>query len=208
MITNQDRSKWIGASDTAMVMGNWKTLSFEEWFFEKIELGRKDKFNSWAMQCGNILEHQIIDCIDAFEEKRTKKGKHPYYIRKWRLRVNYDGLRRDEVIEVKTTSKEWKTVPKAYWQQCQVLMFVKKKKKARIIQYMMTEDDYANPYFADVRTDKIREHLIEFDKKWIKNCYLPRLKYLAYCIKKRIFPAEWEFRSFYENTYAVQQRNV
>lgn len=204
MITNQDRSKWIGASDTAMVMGNWKTRSFEEWFFEKLDFGRLDKrYNSWAMQCGNILEHQIIKAIELFEEKRIKIGRRPYYNVRLRLRCNYDGLRRREVVEIKTTNKEWKSIPKAYWQQVQVLMYKKGKKLAKIYAYRMTEDDYANPYFAEIDISRIKTFTVEYDKEWIKTQYLPRLKYLARCLRKRIFPTEWEYRRFYENPSAV-----
>ena len=36
MIQSQDRSYYIGCSDTSMVVGNWKTKSFENWWLEKI----------------------------------------------------------------------------------------------------------------------------------------------------------------------------
>ena len=36
MIADHDRSGWIGGSDTAMVIGNWKTKTWEKWWMQKI----------------------------------------------------------------------------------------------------------------------------------------------------------------------------
>jgi hypothetical protein len=36
MIKNQDRSKWFGASDTSMIMGNWQTKTFNDWWMVKL----------------------------------------------------------------------------------------------------------------------------------------------------------------------------
>jgi len=36
LIQNQDRSGYVGASDTSMVVGNWGTKTFENWWLEKL----------------------------------------------------------------------------------------------------------------------------------------------------------------------------
>lgn len=60
MISNHDRSGWIGASDTAMVMGNWDTETFRRWWATKSEsvgivsrrlqcgLGQRMSIKSWT----------------------------------------------------------------------------------------------------------------------------------------------------------------
>ena len=117
MINNNDRSKWFGASDTAMIMGNWNTETFKDWWMVKLGIMVKD-VKTWAMDCGNLLEIPIIRLIEKEEGNKIKIGKHPYYNPFLRLRVNYDGLRKYEVVEIKTTSKGFKKIPKNYWQQC------------------------------------------------------------------------------------------
>ena len=62
MIKNNDRSKWIGASDTSMVMGNWETETFKNWWLVKLGI-HVNNYKSWAMDCGNIMEIPIIRFI-------------------------------------------------------------------------------------------------------------------------------------------------
>ena len=49
MIQSQDRSYYIGASDTSMVVGNWATKTFEKWWLEKLGLNKND-LKTEAMQ--------------------------------------------------------------------------------------------------------------------------------------------------------------
>ena len=126
MIRNQDRSGWFGASDTAMVMGNWTTQTFRSWWL--VKLGTiSEHFSTRAMEMGNLFEIPIIHAIEALEGRRIKLGKHPIYLPRYRIRANYDGLC-STLIEIKTTKKMFKKVPKAYWQQCQVLMFAARRR--------------------------------------------------------------------------------
>lgn len=66
MIKNKNRSGWFGASDTSMIVGNWETETFKNWWSIKLGL-TKNNINTWAMECGNLLEIPII--------KKLKNGK-------------------------------------------------------------------------------------------------------------------------------------
>lgn len=192
MITNQNRSFWIGASDTSMVMGNWSTESFKNWWLIKLGIDVK-RFKSWIMDCGNIIEIPIIRAIERLEAKKIKIGRFPYYNIFLRLRVNYDGFRKDEVIEIKTTGKAFKSIPKSYRQQCQVLMYRKRKKLCALYEYQMQDVDYLNPYFPDIDLSRLKRHEIEYDREFIENEYLPRLRYLASCLRLKKFPKVEEY---------------
>ena len=110
---------------------------------------------------------------------------------------NYDGIRKDEVVEIKTTEKLWKTVPKKYWQQCQVLMYRKRKKKTGLYAYQMESEDYASPYFPVIDGKRLKRYEISYDEEFIKNEYIPRLKYLASCLRQKKFPLEKEYEQIH-----------
>lgn len=179
MIHNQDRSGWIGASDTATVMGNWGTKSFAQWWRVKLGISR-DHFTTAAMQAGTYYEHRILRHIGVDRMDRQIR------IRRLRLRVNLDGETRDTIKEVKTYGGEKFKVSKAYWQQAQVEMYAAQK-RLDIVAYHLTEEDYRN-YFNPIDPDRISVHPVEYDPAWIQEEYLPRLRYLARCLKKGGWP--------------------
>ena len=192
MIKNKNRNGWFGASDTAMIVGNWETETFKNWWSVKLGL-TKNNINTWAMECGNLLEIPIIKKIEKIENRKIKLGKRPFYNFHLRLRVNYDGFTKNEVVEIKTTSKLWKAVPKNYWQQCQVLMYRKKKLTTLLYAYLMEESDYLNPYFPEIDSDRIHIFPVFYDREFIEQNYLPKLKYLAKCLKKKNYPTYNDF---------------
>lgn len=177
MIRNKDRSKWFGASDTSYIMGNWDSKSFAMWWFTKLGIKTNNFGNKYTM-AGNYFEGKILDAFGIKKRNRTIK------IRKLRLRVNLDGESKAIIHEVKTYKDEFNV--KKHWQQCQVEMFATKK-KLEIIAYKMNEDDYYN-YFNKIDKERIKVYPIQYDDKWIEKKYLPRLKYLCKCLKKRKFP--------------------
>lgn len=182
MISNADRSGWFGASDTAMIMGSWKTKTFTKWWAVKLGIMRND-FKNAAMLAGTHFEHRILDAIGV--EKRDRQLKK----RRLRLRVNLDGEDQNTVYEVKTHSGAWK-LPKNYWQQVQVQMWVTGKKGC-IIHYKMEPDDYMN-YFNPIDPERLGREDIEPDREWIEKEYLPRLRILAQALKKGERPVEPE----------------
>lgn len=135
------------------------------------------------------MEHRIIDKVAKLTGRRIRKGRYPAY-RRHRLRVNYDGLTRDAVIEIKTSRKGFERVPKGYWQQCQVLMYAKRRRRCELWLYMLTEEDYRAPYYATIDPDRLRCFVIEYDRDWAETEYLPRLRCMAQCLRKGVFPHE------------------
>lgn len=183
MIHNKDRSGWIGASDTAKVVGNWNTKTFELFWREKLGLYHST-YRTLAMDAGSAFEGKILDAIGVSKRDRQIR------IRNLRLRVNLDG--EDAIIhEIKTHKSPEFKVSKAYWQQAQVEMFAAKKPLV-IDAYRMEDEDYGN-WLRPIDPNRLSRHPIEYDEAWIESVYLPRLTYLAECLKRGVFP---ELRSF------------
>lgn len=185
MISSQDRSGWFGASDTAMIMGNWNTKSFQKWWMQK--LGVDDShFVSTAMNAGTYYEHAILDAVGA------PRKDHQILIPEFRLRVNLDGDGPARIWEVKTHKSENEYKPtKAHVQQVQVQMFAKKMvekelPKTEIVSYGLVEADYRN-FFNDIDTRRLRTHPVAYDDKFIA-AYLPKLMYLKQCLEKGVMP--------------------
>lgn len=187
MITEQDRSGWFGASDTAYIMGNWKTKTFRNWWLQKLGID-SSHYVSRAMNAGTYYEHAVLEHIGA--ERRD----HQIILPELRLRVNLDGDALGKIHEVKThkAENEFK-VSKAYWQQVQVQSFAKLTvekivPKAEIVSYALTEDDYRD-FFNPIDPNRIKRHPVAYDPGFIET-YLPRLKYLGSCLVEGVFPDE------------------
>jgi len=159
-------------------MGNWNTVSFARWWLTKLGVVHSN-YTSPAMRAGTAYEHPIL------AELGIRKTDRQIKMRKYRLRVNLDGEDNETVFEVKTHSKDFR-VTKAYWRQCQVEMFATGK-RCTVIAYRLTEDDYLN-FFNSIDKDRIQFFPVKYDAQWIENEYLPRLKYLCECLKKRRTP--------------------
>lgn len=181
MIQNYDRSKWIGASDTARVLGSWQTITFARWWAEKLGILR-NTFSSPAMRAGSAYEHRILNFLDIASRDRQIRR------RRLRLRVNLDGEDDVRIYEVKTYKGEQFRVSASYWQQCQVEMFAARK-ACSIVAYRMTEEEYQN-YFAPLDKARISFHPIAYDAAWIETEYLPKLRYLAHCLQQKNTPSE------------------
>lgn len=186
MIRDHDRSGWFGASDTATIMGSWDTETFRRWWAVKLGI-RQDHFANAAMQAGTTYEHKILDAANVKTRDRQIK------VRRLRLRVNYDGETRDMIHEVKTHSKPVFKVTKGYWMQCQVEMYAsgcgifRKRKACQIIAYRMTPAEYDN-FFLLIDMNRLSAHKVEYDSEWVELQYLPRLRYLAKCLKHGKWP--------------------
>ncbi len=185
MIQNQDRSYYIGCSDTNMVVGNWKTKTFEKWWLEKIGI-YKNTIKTEAMLAGTNYEHKILDSLGIENLEKDKQ----IIIEELRLRANLDGNTNICIYEVKThnINKEFK-VSKQYWRQAQAEMFAANIHKLQIVSYGLDEKDYKN-YFNTIDKERIKFTEIEYDKGFIVNEYIPKLKILAECLRKGKFPNE------------------
>ena len=182
MIESKDRSEYFGASDTDKIIGNYKTATFEKWWMQKIGINR-DHFDNKYTLAGTHYEHRILESLDIPMELDKQ-----IIIEDLRLRVNLDGNDTDTIYECKTYNLEKGfKMPKKYVQQVQVQMFASGLRKAKIIAYGLTEGDYDN-YFHPIDPGRRSEFIIEYDEKWINEVYLPKLKYLAECLKEGRFP--------------------
>lgn len=181
MIQSQDRSNYIGASDTSMVVGNWGTKTFEKWWLEKLGLN-KNNFSTEATKAGNNYEHKILEALDIKDLEMDKQ------IIIDRLRVNLDGNTNTCIYEVKThkAEKEFK-VSKQYWRQAQAEMYASNIHKLSIVAYGLKEKDYTN-YFNSIDKNRLEMIPVEYDEKFIKEEYIPKLEILTNCLKEGVFP--------------------
>lgn len=181
MIQSQDRSEYIGASDTSMVVGNWSTKTFEKWWLEKLDI-HKSNISNEAIKAGNNYEHKILDSLEIEGLEKDKQ------IIIDRLRANLDGNIDTCIYEVKThnAEKEFK-VSKQYWRQAQVEMYASGIHKLYIVAYGLIESDYNN-YFNEINKDRLQLIEVKYDESFINDVYLPKLQYLSECLKKGVFP--------------------
>ena len=183
MIADKDRSGYFGASDTDKIIGNWKTATFEKWWMQKIGINR-DHFDNKYTLAGTHYEHRILESLGIPMELDKQ-----FIIEDLCLRVNLDGNDSDTIYECKTYNLEKGfKMPKKYIQQVQVQMFASGLRKAKIVVYGLKEEDYDN-FFHDIDPHRRDEVLITYDERWIREVYLPKLTYLAECLKEGRFPA-------------------
>lgn len=183
MIASHDRSFYIGASDTDKVVGNWKTKTWEKWWLQKIGINQ-DHFDNRYTIAGTNWEHRILESLRIPDLELDRQ----FINDDLRLRVNLDGNTAQRIKECKTY--KWEKgfkVPKKYWEQVQVQMFGSGIHDADIVAYGLVEDDYDN-FFREIDPLRLKEHPIVYDPKWIETVYLPRLRVLADCLKKGVFP--------------------
>lgn len=192
MIQDHDRSGWFGASDVGSIMGSWKTKTFEKWWMQKLGVNR-DHFDNKFTLAGTHFEHKILESIGIVGLKLDEQVKLPALL----LRVNYDGLTEDTTWECKTfqINKGWK-MPKKYWQQVQVQIFAKGLKKGKIVAYGLEEADYDN-FLRPIDHRRIRIEDIPYDETWVRTKFLPRLRILADCLRKGVYPREEMLRGGY-----------
>lgn len=184
MIADHDRSYYIGASDTRFVVGKWESDTFAKWYGVKEGIYTQD-FTNEAMQAGTAYEHRILDSLDIPDMETDKQIIHG------RLRVNLDGNTQDTIYEVKTyllSDKEFKP-PKHYIQQVNVEMYAFNIRKAFIVAYGITEDEYKN-FYLDIDKDRIKKIPVSYDEKFITDVYYPRFEYLSMCLDEGKFPKE------------------
>lgn len=205
MISTFDRSWWLGASDTRYVMAeNQATKSWHKWW--AIKCGIKDSMfgGSIYTEMGNLFEHPILMTID--EKMNTDRQ---LKLRKFNLRVNYDGDIDGVIYEVKThrADKPFE-VSKAYYQQAQVEMYCWKEyikesaiykdyhtrehledlKGLYIVSYGLNVDEYnqleAYKEGKEIVIDlkRIEKHKIKYDRGFISS-YKPRLKKLTKALR-------------------------
>ena len=202
MIKNKDRSGYIGASDTKYVIGNWNTKTFKNWWLEKLGISTEHFDNKYTM-AGTNYEHKIIEALNIPNIEMDKQ------IIVGRLRVNLDANTKNKIHEIKTYNYEKGfdlNKHKDYINQVQVQMYASKIYNAEIDAYGLLEEDYKN-YFRDIDKERLSFYEIEYNKEWVNNEYLPKEKYLEYCLKKQKFPNIEEFNNWRNQKYVIKYKN-
>lgn len=183
MIASKDRSGWFGASDTDFIIGNWETATFEKWWLTKLGIITSDFQNQYLL-AGTHKEHQILNSLQIPLLEFDKQ----ILIPELKLRVNLDGNTSDCIFECKTHSAEKPfKVPIKYKRQVWVQMYASEIRQAKIVAYALTESDYNN-FFLPIDKDRRAIIDIPYNEKFINDEYLPKLRYLADCLEKGIFP--------------------
>lgn len=192
MITDHDRSGYIGASDVQYVIGNWKTKTWEKWWLRKLGI-IQDHFDNMYTKAGTNWEHRILESLHLPDLEMDKQ----FIIEDLRLRVNLDGNTPTRNKEVKTyklfgTSGDIsrfkaRQCPQRYWNQVQVQMFGSKIFGTDVVAYGMEEEDYIN-YLRDIDPQRLQEIPVDYDQRWIETIYLPKHIILCDCLKRGVFP--------------------
>ena len=185
MIASQDRSYYIGASDCSYVIGNWKTKTWLNWWMQKIAINNAHFDNVYTL-AGTHFEHRILESLGIPMELDKQ-----YINEELRLRVNLDGNIEDCIYECKTTKDDIEKfkMPKKYINQVQVQMFGSKIRKAKIVVYQLTEDDYNN-FFLPIDANRLRVFDIPYDEQWVNEIYMPKHLVLRDCLVKGVLPSE------------------
>lgn len=193
MINNHDRSGYFGASDTDKVLAaNYTTKTFKQWWAVKLGEQEPDFHGNAYTEAGNRYEHLILKAINE-----NMNLDRQIIWEKNLLRVNYDGDYNGTIYEVKThkSDREY-TISTSHRRQTQVEMFAYKTmekelelppfKRLYIVSYAIQPDEYYGEV-DEVDFNRIIFHEVEYDKHFIKDEYLPKLKEKARALKKGKF---------------------
>ena len=192
MITDHDRSGWIGASDVQYVIGNWRTKTWEKWWMTKLGLNRKH-FENESTKAGTNWEHKILDSLHIDGMEKDKQILLPEIL----LRVNLDGNTAGRIYECKTykigsnsasvRQLEQGICPPGYRNQGQVQMYASKIYGADVVAYGLLPEDYNN-YLRAVDPGRWKLIPVTYDPTWIEKVYLPKHRVLCEALKRRSWP--------------------
>lgn len=196
MISSRDRSGYFGASDAHYLTGNWNTNTFKNWWLVKLGL-YTDDITTKAMKVGNAYEHKILKYLFpdvGLEPEGAILLDHQIILEDIKLRVNYDGIDKDTIYEVKTYSGEEFKLSKNYWRQAQVEMFAlneelfNRESKLYIAAYQVGESEYQS-YFEDIDPNRLKLIPVEYDEDYIEE-FLDCLYVLNDYLKMGAMPDE------------------
>lgn len=135
-----DREKWIGGSDIPAIMGiSPFTPRFDLLLFKACLLKNDFKGNEYT-QYGTLMEPKIRDYINKTFKKRYIPSRHVFGKKGYRCHT--DGEDKDSILEIKTTSKDCKTIRgyKIYLVQLLFYMYNIGKKKGKLVVYIRPKD--------------------------------------------------------------------
>lgn len=185
MISSQDRSYYIGASDVEKVIGNWKTKTWMNWWLQKIAINNA-RFDNVYTLAGTHFERRILESLglDLMYDGQ-------FVNEELRLRVNLDANDDDTNYEGKTTKENINLFkpPKKYINQTQVQMVGSGFRKTKLVVYQLEEEDYDN-FFRPIDPRRLRIFDIPYDEKWVQGVYLPKHLILRDCLVEGVIPDE------------------
>jgi len=192
MINSSDpRTNIFGASDTQKMLMGLNTKGFKEFWYVKTGEIESDFVPNKYTLAGDLLEEPVLKTIHNNMELSPVCRYNDY------LRANLDGLHNDTIYEIKCCNYEsvlFTGVKKDKWyrKQVQVQMFVSGIRKAKLCYYAVMPHEYETGFLlcAEIDSDRIFTHDIEYDKEWIEEVYLPRFEFLCKCIEDNVYP--WE----------------
>ena len=189
MIADNDRSGYIGASDTERVIQSWDTKTFERWWLEKQGLYRRNFRNDYTMT-GNALEHKILDSlgVPVIHDEQRIIG---------RLRVNIDARYKSTIYEAKTyllkPSEDWKP-PKKYYRQVYAEIYAFGAKNGIIVAYGVNQKEYRN-WYLPIDKERLKFFTVEPNPFFLEK-YVPRLHFLEHCLDTGEYPTEEKLASW------------
>ena len=146
-----DRFKWIGGSDIPAIMGiSPFTTRFDLLLF-KAELKENDFKGNEYTRYGQIMEPKIRNYINKEYKLKYRPSKHEFIEKRYRCHT--DGEDKSSILEIKTTSKDCKTIRgyKIYLVQLLFYMYNIGKEEGRLVVYIRPED-----FNEDLDTERIK----------------------------------------------------
>ena len=162
-----DRDKYIGGSDIPIIMGISPFKTRFDLLLEKAGLKENDFTGNEYTEYGNIMEPKIRDFINENREDKFEEGK---YIEN-DIRCHTDGINKEVVLEIKTTSQVHENVNdyKVYLVQLLFYMEYTKRKHGKLAVYERPENfneefDIERLTQYDIRIGDYKELLEQINK--------------------------------------------
>lgn len=201
MIDNFDRAYWLGASDTRYLFMKPDTKTYMNWWAVKQGKLESNFGGSIYTDFGSRAEHPIMDKVEPLMVTDVQLLNTDL-----RLRINYDGMYDGNIYEIKTFKGDKNfEINKGYWYQAQVEMFMYQEyytdfKELNIVAYKVLPDEYYQENEIVIDESRLEYHKVDYDRHWIKEEYLPRVKPLAKSLKKLMrkenIPEDWGVELF------------
>lgn len=162
-----DRDKYIGGSDVPIIMGISPFKTRFDLLLEKAGLKENDFVGNKYTEYGNIMEPKIRNFINENREDKFEEGK---YIEN-DIRCHTDGINKEVVLEIKTTSQVHENVNdyKVYLVQLLFYMEYTKRKHGKLAVYERPENfneefDIERLTQYDIRIEDYKELLEQINK--------------------------------------------
>lgn len=134
----EDREKFVGGSEIAVIMGISPFKTRYELLLEKAGLKEDDFEGNQFTEYGNMMEEKIRSYINEKYDTAFVEGKHI----EGDIRCHTDGENKDYILEVKTTSEIYENVDdyKTYLVQLLFYMYHTKRHLGMLAVYERPED--------------------------------------------------------------------